>query len=68
MIDRLKVSLVLAPAILVLLCWMARFAGAEEVVRIGVVPFLLWAGAASLVMAYLITLYVFVVANTLSRR
>lgn len=68
MINRLKVSLVLTPAILVLLCWMARFAGAEEIVRIGIIPFLLWAAAASFVMAYLVTLYVSFVAKTLFRR
>ena len=68
MINRLKASLVLAPAILVLLCWVARFAGAEEVIRIGIVPFLLWAAAASFVMAYLVTLYVSFVAKTLLGR
>jgi hypothetical protein len=65
---RLKASLVLAPAILALLCWVARFAGAEEVMRIGVVPFVLWAAVAALAMAYLITLYVALIAKTLLRR
>ena len=69
MINRLKASLVLTPAILVLLCWVARFAGAEEVIRIGIVPFLLWAAAASsFVMAYLVTLYISFVAKTLLGR
>ncbi len=68
MLNRLKASLVLAPAILVLLCWIARFAGAEEVVRIGILPFVLWAAAASLVMAYVITLYVSFVAKKLFGR
>ena len=65
MINRLKASLILAPAILLLLCWIGRFAGAEEVSRIGIVPFVLWAGAASIVTAYFITLYVSFVAKTL---
>jgi len=65
---RLKASLVLAPAILALLCWVARFAGAEEVMRIGVVPFVLWAAVAALATAYLITLYVALIAKTLLRR
>ena len=68
MMFRLKASLVLAPAILALLCWVARFAGAEEVMRIGVVPFVLWAAVAALAMAYLITLYVALIAKTLLRR
>ena len=68
MMYRLKASLVLAPAILALLCWVARFAGAEEVMRIGVVPFVLWAAVAALAMAYLITLYVALIAKTLLRQ
>ena len=68
MIERLKASLVLAPAILVLLCWIARFAGAEEVARIGIVPFVLWAAAASFAMAWLVTLYVCFVAKKILGR
>lgn len=66
--NRLKASLVLTPAILLLLCWIARFAGTEEVARIGIVQFVLWAAAASLVMAYCITLYVSFVARSLFKR
>lgn len=68
MINRLKASLILAPAILLLLCAVGRFAGAEQVLRMGIVTFLLWAGAASVVMAYLITLYASYVAQALFKR
>lgn len=68
MFDRLKASLILAPAILLLLCAVGRFAGAEQVLRMGIVTFLLWAGAASVVMAYLITLYASFVAQALFKR
>jgi len=68
MINRLKASFILAPGILVLLCWVARFAGADEVVRIGIMPFVLWAAAASFVTAYVVTLYVSFVAEKLVER
>jgi hypothetical protein len=63
MINRLKASCILAPAILLLLCSVGRFVGADEVARVGIVPFVLWAGAAAIVMAYLVTLYVSFVAT-----
>ena len=65
MINRLKASLILAPAILLLLCAVGRFAGAEQVLRMGIVPFVLWAGAVAIVTSYLITLYLSFVAETL---
>ena len=68
MLNRLKASCILAPAILLLLCWIGRFAGVEEVTRIGIVPFVLWAGATAIVTSYLITLYASFVANTLFKR
>jgi hypothetical protein len=68
MLDRLKASFILTPAILLLLCWIARFAAPEEVVRIGIAPFVLWAAAVSFVMAYLVTLYISFVAQKLLRR
>lgn len=68
MINRFKASLILAPAILLLLCWIGRFAGADEASRIGIVPLVLWAGAVAVVTSYLITLYVSFVAETLFKR
>lgn len=65
MLTRLKASLILAPAILLLLAWIARFVGAEEVARMGIVPFALWAAAVALAMAYLVTLYVSFIAKKL---
>ncbi len=66
--TRIKASLILAPAILLLLCWIARFAAPEEVAGMGIVPFVLWAAAAAFVTAYLITLYVCFVAKKLFGR
>ena len=57
-LNRLKASLILAPAVLILLCWLGRFAGVEEVSRIGIFPFILWAAVAAIVTAYIITLYI----------
>ena len=68
MINRLKASCILAPAILLLLCWVGRIAATEEWTRIGIGPFILWAGAVAIVTSYLITLYVSFVANTLFKR
>lgn len=65
MINRLKASLILAPAILLLLCWMGQLAGAEELSRIGITSFVLWASAAAIVMAYFITLYVSFIVETI---
>ena len=67
MMTRLKASLVLTPAILALLCWIVRFSGVEEVARIGITAFTLWAIGVSFAVAYLVTLYVSVIA-TLFRR
>ena len=66
--NRLIASCILAPVILLLLCWVGRFAGAEEVTRVGIVPFVLWAGAVAVVSSYVITLYVSFVAETLFKR
>ena len=65
MLNRLKASLILAPALLVLLCWLGRFAGVEEVSRLGIVPFVLWAAVAAVVMSYLITLYISFIVKTI---
>lgn len=68
MINRFKACLILSPAILLLLCWIARFAGAEEVTRIGLIPFVAWAAIASFAMSYCITLYVSFLARVLFKR
>lgn len=68
MLNRLKASCILVPVILLLLCWVGRFAGADEVARIGIVPFVLWAAATAVVTSYLITLYGSFVAETLFKR
>lgn len=56
--QRFTASLVLTPAVLLLLVWIGRFPGSEEVARMGLVPFLLWALATSIVIAYCVTLYI----------
>ena len=58
LINRLKASLALTPAFLLLLVWIGRFAGAIEVVEMGLMPFLLWAAAVSFAMSWCVTLFV----------
>lgn len=57
MFGRLKSSLVLTPAIMFLLVWIGRFSGGDEVMRIGIFQFLLWACASAFAIAYCITFY-----------
>lgn len=66
--SRIKASLILAPAILLLLAWIGRFAASDEVTKVGIWLFLLWSAAASLVIAYTITLYVAFLSKTAERR
>ena len=68
MLTRLKASLILAPVFLLLLCWIGCFGGVEALSRIGIVPFLLWAAAGAIAMAYLITLYVSFVSQAMFKR
>ena len=56
--NRLKPSLILMPAILLLLVWIGRFAGAEEVARIGVWQFVLLAAAVSFMISWCVTMYI----------
>lgn len=55
---RLKASLLLTPAFLLLLVWIGRFAGAEEVARIGFWIFVPWATGVSFVISWCVTMYV----------
>lgn len=57
MLNRLKSALLLTPAILVLLVWIGRFSGGDEVMRIGFAQLIFWSLAAAFVMAYCITLF-----------
>ena len=57
LLDRLKPCLILTPAIMLLLVWIGRFAGAEEVARIGVWQFVLWAAAVSFAISWCVTMY-----------
>ena len=68
MLTRFKASLILAPVFLLLLCWIGCFGGAEQVSRVGIVPFLLWATVGAIAMAYLITLYVSFVSQAMFKR
>ncbi len=67
MINRLKASLLLAPCIFLLLCWIGCFGDLAEIMRIGVPMFLVFGAAASIVMAYLITLYLLFIAKTMPK-
>ena len=56
-LNRLKSCLILTPAIMLLLVWIGRFAGAEEIARIGVWQFVLWATGVSFTISWCVTLY-----------
>ena len=56
--KRLISAFILTPGIMLLLVWIGRFAGAEEVARIGIVQFLLWAFCVAFGIATMITLYI----------
>lgn len=56
--SRISSALLLTPAIMLLLIWIARFAGPDETARLGSLPLLLWAFAVAFGMAATITLYV----------
>jgi hypothetical protein len=58
LISRVKASLLLTPAILLLFVWIARFASIEEMGRMGSVVFLTWALATAFAISYIVTLYV----------
>lgn len=54
---RLKASLLLTPAFLLLLVWIGRFAGTEDVAKIGFWFFVAWATAVSFVISWCVTMY-----------
>lgn len=56
--NRIFSALLLTPAIVLLLVWIARFAGPDEAARLGTLPLLLWAFAVAFGMAATITLYI----------
>ncbi len=56
--GRVVSALLLTPAIMLLLVWIGRFCGADEVVRIGTLQFLLWAFGVAFGMAAMITLHI----------
>jgi hypothetical protein len=63
MFDRLKSSLILTPAILLLLVWIGTFSGMETVAKLGITKFMFGALVASLLMSYCVTLYVAFVSD-----
>lgn len=56
--KRLTSSLLLTPGLVLLLIWIGRFGGADEIVRLGVWQFLLWAAVVGFGIAATITLYI----------
>lgn len=56
--SRALSALLLTPAIMLLLVWIGRFAGADEVARIGSLQFVLWAFGVAFGIAATITLYI----------
>lgn len=66
--SRLKASLTLTPAILLLLVWIGTFSGMEVVAKIGVAKFVIGSFVAALVMAYCVTLYVDIILDSSKRK
>ena len=58
MIARLKSALLLIPAVLLLLVWIAVYGNTAEILRAGIPFFLAWAAAMAFGIAYCVTLYV----------
>lgn len=56
--GRIVSALMLTPAIMLLLVWIGRFAGSDEVANIGAVQFLFWAFGVAFGMAAMITLHI----------
>ena len=55
---RLLASLLLTPAVVLLLVWIGRFAGTDEVARVGILQFLFWSLGVGFGIASTITLYI----------
>lgn len=56
--SRVLATLLLSPALLLLLVWVGRFAGSDEVARMGIVQFSIWAFGAALGISATVTLYI----------
>lgn len=56
--SRVLSALLLTPAIMLLLVWIGKFAGADEMARIGSLQFVLWAFGVAFGIAATITLYI----------
>lgn len=55
--QRLFATLILAPGIALLLVWIGRFSGADEIAKMGTGEFLLWTIGTAFTIAATITLY-----------
>lgn len=62
--TRLTASLLLTPAIMLILVWVGRIAGADEVARMGIAQFLLLAAGVAFAVAATVTLYIAYVTKT----
>lgn len=56
--SRATATCLLTPGVMLLLVWIGRFCGTEEVARIGIPQFLLWALGTGFGISAIITLYV----------
>ena len=65
--SRVLSALLLTPAIMLLLVWIGRFAGADEVAKIGSVQFVLWAFGVAFGIAATITLYIAYLAKSVCK-
>ena len=56
--SRVIATSLLTPGVMLLLVWIGRFSGSEEIARIGILQFLMWAFGAAFGIAAIVTLYV----------
>jgi hypothetical protein len=56
--NRLVGSVVLAPAIFVVLIWFGRYSASEEIAKTGIASFVLLTAGVSIVVAYCLTMFI----------
>lgn len=56
--SRVIATSLLTPGVMLLLVWIGRFAGSEEIARIGILQYLMWALGAAFGIAAIVTLYI----------
>lgn len=65
--SRIQATLLLTPAIMLLLVWIGRFAGTEEIAKMGLLQFSLWALGAGFGISAMVTLYISYLCKSASK-